>query len=201
MCGRYQNAQTASAMADSLGAINKVDDWNPSWNIRPTDRAPVALEDDGRRLGLMRWGWEPDWATSTLINARSDKLDSSRLWHGALQERRCVVPATGWWEWRGEQSPKTPYAHRLTSGRPFTFAGLWSREGDEGRFVIVVTDASKPVRHVRNRFTSVSSGPSTRRYNVHPHPVGDRIAKRGGCACVYHPRSALPMWRCGARVA
>jgi len=151
MCGRYQEAEEAEALSQRLQAHNKAGNWTPRWNIRPTDQAPVAIEDEDRRLGLMRWGWQREWAKGPIINARCDKITTSKMWHQALLKQRCVVPATGWWEWRGSAGRKTPYCHRLRSDEPFTLAGFWSREGDEGRFVVLVTDASKIISHVHDR--------------------------------------------------
>lgn len=186
MCGRYCNARTAPQIATAIGAVDTVEEWRPSWNIRATDRAPVALARAPHRLGLMRWGWRPDWADRVLLNARDDKLRGSRLWRPALARRRCLVPATAWWEWRCDPDGKRPYAHRAAGDAPLWFAGLWTRAGDAGRFVIVTTAASAGIAHVHDRMPVVLDDAGRDRWLDPATPIDDLLA-----VCAPAPAAAI----------
>jgi putative SOS response-associated peptidase YedK len=104
MCGRFANAETIPVIAARWGTTVTpgADAWEPCDDIRPTHRVPVLLEgptERPRRLGLMTWGWTRDFVSSgKLINARSEDITTKRTFAEALQRRRCLVPATAWFE-------------------------------------------------------------------------------------------------------
>src|SRR3954468_11318156 len=124
------------------------------FNIAPTHEAPVirAGAAGAREVALLRWGLVPSWAKelsigSRLINARSETLAEKPAFRSALRARRCIVPASGVFEWTGEQ--RYPVPHAITVGdRPLVpFAGLWeSWNAPDGRtletYTIVTTEAN-----------------------------------------------------------
>jgi putative SOS response-associated peptidase YedK len=102
MCGRYGYKSTAPTAAELLRATidASLASWSPPGEVFPTNNQPICTADGRhRRLTLARWGWKRDFMKSKpLINARSDKLAISKLWRPALAHRRCLVPATCWYE-------------------------------------------------------------------------------------------------------
>lgn len=154
MCGRFANSETIPITAKRwMAAIGGDMEWTPSDDIRPTQRVPVLLEGPGdrpRRLGLMRWGWARDFAASgTLINARAEDMAGKRTFAEAVQRRRCLVPATSWFEWQA--TPAAPKGkktkHRLMPvlDGPWALAGLWETFTPNGTgAVVVVTVAADP---------------------------------------------------------
>lgn len=178
MCGRFTSTTEPAALATYFGAADVVaDDLGRRYNVAPTDEVyAVAESKDGeeRRLGSFRWGLVPFWskdpsAGSRMINARSETILTSRAFKRSFTNRRCIVPADGFYEW--EPLPgsrrKQPWYLTRTDGDVFAFAGLWdswrperrSREarGDE-RMVsctIITTDANEVVRPIHDRMPVV----------------------------------------------
>jgi putative SOS response-associated peptidase YedK len=168
MCGRYTLTVPLSNLVDVFEVPPPVFDYQPRYNIAPTQEVPVVAQDDrGRRMGLLRWGLIPSWARdpamgSRLINARSETVAEKPAFRSAFQRRRCLVPADGFYEWKREggaaegKSAKTPYWIHMASRDPFAFAGLWERwDPREGppvhTFTILTTEASKTLRHIHPR--------------------------------------------------
>jgi len=133
------------------------------FNIAPTQQAPVVrLDREGNReLAMLRWGLVPFWAKdpkvgTSMINARSEGIEAKPAFREAVKARRCIVPATGFFEWQGEAGRKQPYAITVPGMPLFAFAGLWERwkptEGEPVEtFTIVTTDANEAVARIHDR--------------------------------------------------
>jgi putative SOS response-associated peptidase YedK len=162
MCGRYVLSTTAEAVAEHF-VIDVSPPIPPRYNIAPTQQAPVlrVARSGAQELVLLRWGLVPFWAKDLAIgqrqiNARAESLATRPAYREALRRRRCLVPATGFYEWRRGPRRKQPYLCRLPSGGLFAFAGLWeswrSPEGEVVQtFAIVTTDASDAIRALHDR--------------------------------------------------
>jgi putative SOS response-associated peptidase YedK len=133
----------------------------PRYNIAPTqDIAIVRMARAGhRKLEMVRWGLVPFWMKEKPkqphINARAETVDRTPLFREAFAARRCLVPATGFFEWRGSGRGKQPFRILLKSREPFAFAGVWetARIGDERvhSAAIIVTDANELVAPLHDR--------------------------------------------------
>ena len=98
----------------------------PRYNIAPGQRVPVlVLGKNGVVVKEMRWGWPPPWSKQLLINAQSETVNEKRTFKRAYGERRCLIPADGFYEWLTEGGKKMPVRFVLKSGEPFYFAGVW----------------------------------------------------------------------------
>ncbi len=139
MCGRYSlDDYTLPALAERFGAHLAVDPatatWTPSYNVCPMTMEPIVLQDGrGRRLGLTRWGWKRPFAKNRpLINARGEDILSgkTKLFTTALRDRRCVIPAANFYEWKRDEQdrPLAPFAIRMRDQPIFAMAGLWENE-------------------------------------------------------------------------
>jgi len=140
---------------------------NPSirkrFNIAPTQEAPVVrvAASGEREIAMLRWGLVPAWAKelkvgTRMINARAEGVDSKPAFRDAVKRRRCIVPATGFFEWQGEAGRKQPFAITAQDQPLFAFAGLWERwKPDAGEpvetFTIVTTDANPAVAKIHDR--------------------------------------------------
>jgi len=168
MCGRYTLTVPLSNLVDAFEVPPPEFDYLPRYNIAPTQEVPVVAQDEqGRRMGLLRWGLIPSWAKdpamgSRLINARSETAAEKPAFRSAFQRRRCLVLADGFYEWKregegkGGKPIKTPYWIHMASREPFAFAGLWERWGPEGgpplhTFTILTTEASSELSHIHPR--------------------------------------------------
>lgn len=139
MCGRY----SLSTPVDDLREVFQVPpltfDYEPRYNIVPTQEAPVvAVDRRGPRMGLMRWGLVPPWASgpsvgSRTINARAESLRTKPFFKEAVVARRCLVPADGFYEWVREAAGRVPHWIHDPGGLPMSLAGLWARWDGAGR--------------------------------------------------------------------
>ena len=133
MCGRYLLKPTVEHW-DEL----KIPGWKDLpqlYNIAPTELAPIILlEEDVKVVRNFRWGLIPNWAKEapqTTFNARSETVDEKPSFRESFARRRCLVLASGWYEWIG----KRPHHIHRSDGKPLTFAGIWDSCRLEGRVV------------------------------------------------------------------
>jgi putative SOS response-associated peptidase YedK len=159
MCGRYTQAQSVKELAERFGLKAPTLTLAPRWNIAPSQQAAVVLrERGGKALALHRWGLVPGWAADAsignkLINARAEGLAEKPSFRQAFKQRRCLVPADGFYEWGKD---KTPYLFKPEKTELVAFAGLWEEWRDtEGKplrsFTIVTTSAAPVVKPVHGR--------------------------------------------------
>ena len=136
MCGRFALPGDVREAVDTFSAQPRdLDRW-PSllqarYNICPTQPvAAIRLGAEGREMVGMRWGFLPSWyKTATdgplLINARSETIAEKPSFRDAARQRRCLIPASGFYEWQGPEKPKTPYFIAPAETGIFAFAGVW----------------------------------------------------------------------------
>jgi putative SOS response-associated peptidase YedK len=141
MCARYDNLMARDAYR-RLFAVERLPESNfpPRYNIAPTDQIPIVRIDprDGtRELAMARWGLIPFWMKTKPkvphINARAETVDTTPLFREAFARRRCLIPATGFFEWQQVADGKQPWRFVMKDLEPFAFAGLWeyAKIGDE----------------------------------------------------------------------
>jgi putative SOS response-associated peptidase YedK len=160
MCGRFTLTVSGKDVADLFGLAD-VPDLTPRYNVAPTQLvAAVRAAADGQRsLGRLRWGLVPPWARDTKIapiNAKAETAADKPTFRHAFRNRRCLIPADGFYEWQKAGRPKQPYLFKLRDGGPFAFAGVWERwQGPNGEAVescaILTTSANELVRPVHER--------------------------------------------------
>jgi putative SOS response-associated peptidase YedK len=164
MCGRY----TLSSPSDDLALLFDLPELPlvpPRYNVAPTQEAAVvrvAAPGEPRRLDLLKWGLIPYWAKEAaignrMINARAESVAEKPAYRWSFRKKRCLIPATGFYEWQKLPGGKQPYLIRRQDGKPFAFAGLWSTWNDPERgepvesFTILTTDANDLLRPIHNR--------------------------------------------------
>lgn len=131
MCGRLVQTSGPDRLAATFGAtLTHTSPHVSRYNIAPGTDVHAIIDRGGRRLGTLHWGFVPSWAASLTdgprpINARVESAATSRLFGPALAQRRCVVLADGWYEWRDEHGLRQPYLLRPSSG-PIAIAAIWS---------------------------------------------------------------------------
>jgi putative SOS response-associated peptidase YedK len=133
MCGRYAITTDPEVLASLLG-LAQVPVFDVRYNLAPTQLAPVARAgDDGAlRLEPLRWGLVPSWSKDAsigarTINARSESAHEKPSFRSAWKQRRCLVPASWFYEWQRVGTKKVPLRIERRDGEPLTFAGLWER--------------------------------------------------------------------------
>ena len=134
MCGRTTLTATPEELAEAFD-LDELPALAPRYNIAPTQPMPVVRVDAARRrrkLTLVRWGLVPPWAAdpkvgARMINARSETVARLPAFRDPFRERRCLVPASGFFEWRRAEKGRQPYLLRHRDGRLLALAGLWDR--------------------------------------------------------------------------
>lgn len=152
-------------MAAQFGATQlSGTDLPPNWNVAPTQQVFVVRQSDSERvLDAMRWGFVPAWAKSldsgpAPINARVETAEVKPMFKEAVQERRCLIPADGFYEWqKRDRGPKQPYFIRRSDGDLIAMAGIWGTWGDIRTCAILTTEPNTVVAPIHNRMPVVIS--------------------------------------------
>ncbi len=131
MCGRYVVAYDPETLVSGF-SVTRVTPFPRRWNVAPQSEVPVVFETrDGERVAeLMRWGLVPHWAKDAAIghklnNARADGLFDKPSFRQAARRRRCLLPASGFYEWQATATGKQPWYVCSRDGRPLAMAGLF----------------------------------------------------------------------------
>lgn len=175
MCGRYVNATST----DDLIALFEIDEVldaevPASWNVAPTDPVRIVYErfDDAtdapvRKLRTARWGLVPRWSKDAqggakLINARIETVTEKPSFRGPAARQRCLIPASGYYEWQAAGGKKTPYFLHGDDSEVLAFAGLYEwwrdRELPDGHpeawlltCTIITRQAPDALGHIHDR--------------------------------------------------
>lgn len=169
MCGRYGlNAQTRQIIEMLGSQLDPVEESFPEivprYNIAPSQPLLAVVARDhpahGHVATHFAWGFIPGWSKDprkyNFINARSETVATSKSFGNAFRRRRCLIPATGFYEWMKTRSGKQPYYIHMTDERPFAFAGIWehwmSADGSElETCAILTTEPNELIRPIHNR--------------------------------------------------
>jgi putative SOS response-associated peptidase YedK len=171
MCGRFTQAYTWSeivAFLRLLAPAGAALNLRPRYNIAPTTDIDVVIDrGKGRELVKMRWGMIPRWWKKSpkelpaTFNARAESVAEKPMFRDSFRSRRCIIPASGFYEWTGPRTNRQPFYFTSPSGEPLAFAGLWDRwrNPETGEDVqsctIVVTDANLFMREYHDRMPVV----------------------------------------------
>jgi putative SOS response-associated peptidase YedK len=176
VCGRYVSVSSPTILAERFhveevrtGQTDPEPNYpEPNYNVTPRADVAVVAESKGRRaLDLVRWGLVPPWAKSLavgdrMINARAETVLTSNAYKRPFENRRCIVPADGFYEWQTIEGRKQrrPWFIRRRDGEPLAFAGLWSIWHDRGlgddaprirSCTIITTEPNDLMRPIHNR--------------------------------------------------
>ena len=172
MCGRY-TYKLSWAQIVSLYRLTLPEEppelLKPSYNVCPTDVMPIIRPaGNGRELVMAGWGLVPFWLKPdqlarqpyATINARSDRIQTAPTYREPFKQRRCIVPASGWYEWQKIGAKTKKPFHFQPTATPFAFGGVYDVwKGDGGRaitsFAIVTTDAAPGTRQYHDRMPLV----------------------------------------------
>jgi putative SOS response-associated peptidase YedK len=163
MCGRFVITAPDEALARLFEATPANDlPEGPRYNVCPTQEiATVRSADGARLLAPMRWGFLPHWYESEtdgplLINARAESVASKPAFRAACRERRCLVPASGFYEWtKDDAGNRLPWYITRADGQPMAFAAIWQDWERAGRALrtcaIVTAEAEGDIRALHTR--------------------------------------------------
>jgi len=131
MCGRFTLTTDLDRLQERFTFHTTNLSFVPRYNIAPSQGVLAVINDEGEnRAGFLRWGLIPSWAKEQaigdrMINARAETVAEKPSFRRALQKRRCLILADGFYEWKKEGKRKVPMYISLRLHEPFAFAGLW----------------------------------------------------------------------------
>ena len=152
MCGRFALHAHPDVVALEFG-LASIPQFAPRYNIAPT--LPVLIV---RKEGpaTVRWGLVPHWAKDASMgarmnNARAETVAEKPAFRDAYRGRRCLIPASGFYEWKSEFGLRQPYYVHPAQGELFAFAGLWEQWRDLQTCAVITTDANTKMAAVHDR--------------------------------------------------
>lgn len=166
MCGRFVADITSAQVSDVFG-VAAPPAYPPRYNITPTQNVLVIRQykNMNRHLDLLRWGLIPSWSkekSSGFINARSETVDSKPSFRKAFKYHRCILPASGFYEWKKTNEGKIPHYIQMDDGSAMAFAGIWETWlSPEGQAIetcsILTTSANPAVAPIHDRMPVIIS--------------------------------------------
>ncbi len=149
MCGRFTSTASPEELMRKFGVIIS-QNLRPQWNVAPSQQALVITRNGLQKEAVVaQWGLPPAAAKQRfLINARAETVQEKPTFRDAFQHRRCIVVASGWYEW---SAPRTPWHVKLCDGGVMAYAGLLFGQKDQQRFVIMTTNADAGLADIHHR--------------------------------------------------
>ena len=129
MCGRFALYSSFQTIKDYADLLNEISGINENYNVAPGQEIPIIINEDQQNiLKSCKWGLIPFWAKDEkigykLINTRSETISEKPSFKSAFQQKRCLIPANGFYEWR--KKDKQPFYINLKDRELFSFAGIW----------------------------------------------------------------------------
>jgi putative SOS response-associated peptidase YedK len=167
MCGRYALFADQEKIEETFGIQSEdFSIYTSNYNAAPGTDLPVVLVGKGniRKIGRLRWGLIPSWAEdrsigNTMINARCETLTEKASFKKPFQRHRCLIPASGFYEWQQLGKAKIPYFARSLDQEVIGFAGLFEKweHGDEHiySFTIITTPANSLLKPLHERMPAI----------------------------------------------
>ncbi len=157
MCGRYFLNIELDKLANRYN-INDIPDelLNHQGEIFPSNNAPVVYNNEkGRKISLMNWGFRTSYSNNLVINARSETVHKKNLFKESFHTRRCLIPATGFYEWKKVNDKKEKYFINIKDKEYFSLAGIYNyfQIGGNERlaYTILTRDAPQELINIHDR--------------------------------------------------
>jgi putative SOS response-associated peptidase YedK len=174
MCGRYSLSKSKIELEERFQA-EMLPDFNPRYNIAPTQLVPVITSQSPKGFSFFYWGITPDFGKNRpvaqkLINARAETVAEKITFKSSFQKRRCLIPADGFYEWK-RLGKKTSISYRFTlrENELFAFAGIWEEfetvNGDiQHTFLILTTTPNEKVAEIHDRMPVILAKKDERKW-------------------------------------
>lgn len=162
MCGRFTFFASPELLQQEFN-LTSIPSFHARYNIAPTQDVFAVIEvNEKRRAGFLKWGLIPHWSkdkkiASKLINARAETIDSKPSFKQPFESKRCIIPSSGFYEWKKEDGKKQPYfIYPTNENGLFAFAGLWDKWIDENNrtiftCTIITTEANEMMEPLHHR--------------------------------------------------
>ena len=192
MCGRFTlktpPAEWGQLLLPRLDVSSIVNDWQPRYNVAPTQDIVAILQSDpgAYRAQFMRWGLIPFWSEdvaigSRMINARAETIAEKPAFRTPLARRRCAIVADGYYEWQKQGTVKQPFWIHRQGDQLFAFAGLWesNRKASDHELVsatIITSNSSDMLASLHDRMPAVLAGEALRSWLDPATSAADALA-------------------------
>jgi len=174
MCGRFALHHPTAEVAEQFGVEQLSIELAPRYNIAPSQPVAAVRQRGARSLDACKWGLVPSWAKdpkigNPMVNARGETIAEKPAYKSALKRRRCLIPASGFYEWRQEGEARVPtYIHALDES-PLALAGLWEEwKTPEGESLhsctILTTGANAFMAPIHTRMPVILPPPAWREW-------------------------------------
>lgn len=176
MCGRYAFDDTkdiyearkileeiASRLGSGAGSVK-------TGEVFPSEQAAIVAQTSATefRPDVMRWGYPVSGANRLVINARSETLLGTNMFRKSVLQKKCLIPCTGFYEWKSEGGAKQKFIIRPKDERFFYLAGLYDSfeqfSDNKNRFVIVTAPANEAMKEIHNRMPLIVPAGHARRW-------------------------------------
>lgn len=161
MCGRYSQTKIKEKELKARFRLKKLpEQLELQFNIAPTQPVQAILNSSPEGMHLVRWGLIPSWAKEpntkySLINARAETIAEKPVYKGLIKNKRCLIIADSFYEWKKVGTKKEPYRIMLKDEGLFAFAGIWDHWERDGNEIIscsiITTSANGLVRDIHDR--------------------------------------------------
>ena len=204
MCGRFTQKYTWRELVELYRLTQPARNLEPRYNVAPTTTIDVLRVREGAcELVPMRWGLVPGWWKKSLkevpatFNARSDTVAEKPTFRDAYRRSRCIIPASGYYEWKGTPTGKQPYYFSTENGSPLTIAGLWDewKDIETGEplksCTMIITTANEFVSKIHDRMPAMLT----------PYQFDAWLSGSGGLELLMPwAQKSLQMWPVSRRV-
>lgn len=156
MCGRFSLFEDIDTLKQQFH-FEFDEEIDTRYNIAPgQDILTVINDEQGRRGTRMKWGLIPFWAKDEkigykMINARAETVDEKASFKHAFKQRRCLILADGFYEWKKDGKQKQPYRFSLKNKKTFALAGLWENWNNNGKNITSCTIITTRPNHVTEK--------------------------------------------------
>ena len=155
MCGRFVRKGEPRRVAQNLGIVAGEENWTTSYNVAPGSTHPIVRADhSGRNMVPAVWGFRSS-GRAPLFNARAETVDSLPSFRDAFRQNRCLVPASGFYEWR--PSDRQAFYFEMANGQPLAFAGIWKQVGSHLQATVITSGPNGDMDGVHDRMPVILS--------------------------------------------
>lgn len=156
MCGRFSLDVSIDVLIERYKAIKNMEEFKLPDEIFPTNTVPIVINKDNIQLSMMKWGFMPEFTKKPIINARAETVDIKPLFRNSFYNKRCLVPATSFFEWENLDGKKIKRRISVKEENIFSLAGLYNifrdKNGQEQEsFAIITTDANEDMKKIHHR--------------------------------------------------
>lgn len=161
MCGRFQLSVKGKHISERFNVEVFDEKYSPNYNCAPSQKLPVITNFEPEKLNYFKWGLVPFWSKDPsigfkLINARSESIEEKPAFKTAFSQRRCLIPANGFYEWKKQGKHKIPFRIFLKTEEIFAIAGIWETWIDAedkplSSFSIITTAPNSLMKDIHNR--------------------------------------------------